>query len=145
MFCDLGWRVHSQDLHCTFSWCMSTFLVRYIEGADNEGCNRCWNSTNWAGIKCTKDNIEQCFGDYLQPGVQSATTYGFLIYNHVILDQNMGLAKRVAVTTVHILQDVFANFYGIMNEVAEGATRDHWSKPGPNNCEMAALPRLQCC
>jgi hypothetical protein len=47
---------------------------------------------------------------------------GFPIYKYIILDHNMGLAKRVAVTIVHILQRGFVNFDGIVNKVAKGVT-----------------------
>jgi hypothetical protein len=79
-------------------------------------------STKWVGMECNKDNIKQFLGNYLQLGVQSATADGFPIDKHVVLDYNMGLAKWLAKTIVHIPQGVLANFARIAHEVTNGIT-----------------------
>jgi hypothetical protein len=90
-------------------------------------------STYWVGMKCDKENIKQCFGDYLQPGVQSVTTGGFPIIEHVIFHCNIGLAKRFTVTCVHFLQGVLANVTQNCEQGHRGRnTQDHLNMPGHN-------------
>jgi hypothetical protein len=73
-------------------------------------------------MECKKDNIKQYLGNYLQLGVQSATTVGFPIDKHVIFIYNMRLAEWLSKTIVYILQSVFANFSGIAHKVTNGST-----------------------
>ncbi len=50
---NLGWRVHSQGMHCASSWCKNTFPARNSEGKYDEGCNRHWDvhQVGWNGMQ----------------------------------------------------------------------------------------------
>jgi hypothetical protein len=59
-------------------------------------------STDWVGMKCNKNNIEQCFGDNPQSSIQSTPTDWFPINKHVVFDDNLGLVERLTVAVVYI-------------------------------------------
>jgi hypothetical protein len=76
-------------------------------------------STNCIGMKCNKNNIEQCFWDKLQSSIQSTPADWFPINMHVIFNDNLGLVERLMLAVVYVLQFIIADFTRVFHEVAK--------------------------
>ncbi len=98
---------------------------------------------NWARMKCKKDKIKQCFGDYLQPGVWNATRNGFPIYKHIIFDHNVHFGKEGnGNNSAHPSRCLYKFCQGCEWGCGGHDTQDHRKIPGLNNSGMVALPQL---
>ncbi len=87
-----------------------------------EGARGIEMSTNWVGMKRNKNNIKQCFGDNLQSSIWSTFADWFPLNKHVVFNDNLGLAERLTVAVVYVLQCSIADFTRVLYMVAKTGT-----------------------